>query len=41
MDTKKTVFRLAIALSAVVFLSACSKSYVSGNQEFMMVSEAD
>jgi len=36
-----SVFAIAFALTAVVFMSACSRSYVSGQPEFMVVSEAD
>jgi hypothetical protein len=41
METRTTFFRLSAALLLAILTTACSKSYVSGNQEFMMVSEAD
>jgi len=41
MEHKTTFFRLVIALSLVIIMTACSKSYVDGKHEFMVVSEAD
>ena len=41
MEHKTTFFRLVIALSLVILMTACSKSYVDGKHEFMVVSEAD
>ena len=41
MEHKTTFFRLVIALSLMILMTACAKSYVTGEQEFMMVSEAE
>ena len=41
MKDKAVFFRLGIALSLMFLMTACSKSYVDGKPEFMMVSEAD
>lgn len=41
MKNKTTYFRLLISLSMVILMTACAKSYVTGNSEFVMVSEAD
>jgi predicted Zn-dependent protease len=41
MEVKAIVFKLGIALSLMILMSACSKSYVTGEQEFNLVSEAE
>ena len=41
MNLSKNSMFIVITLSAVILVSACSKSYVTGKREFMVVSEAD
>ncbi len=41
METRTTLFRLSAALALAILTTACAKSYVTGDQEFMMVSEAE